>query len=123
MYFSYSSIREKYVLRHSNVISGYGLLRVRLADDQQTAVMKGDLIGFYFPDENAIPYRVKECYNTGDQLRYMTNQRARPLVGHTYDFQIASFAWDPCREYAIQAIISKIKAYCHITINIETLFC
>ena len=84
------------------------ITKCSLLQAEQFSVLAGDLIGFYFLELNPIPYDVKTCYGTSDQLRYLSNIRDDTFS--TVDsnrFSLVSYANNPCRDYSVEVTISK----------------
>jgi hypothetical protein len=78
-------------------------------------VDKGDLIGFYFPGENPIPYSVKDCQSNDEQFRYVDSLSVVPLVGQVVGFLVAPLARFPCRNYDVHVVVGKF--FCDIFIH------
>ena len=86
----------------------YDVYTRELVESEQITVQAGDFIGFYFSGVNPVPWRGKVCYESEEQLRYVYQpvfNSGVPVVGETRTFTVAPLAWDPCREYFLQARI------------------
>ena len=70
-------------------------------------VEEGDVVGLFFPDDNPIPYSVKECYSRDEQFRYLETLSGVPAVGEVYEFLVAPLAWNPCRDYDLKIFVGK----------------
>ena len=42
-----------------------------LSDTESIMVQAGDVLGFYFPQHNPIPFTTTTCYKAEEQLRYV----------------------------------------------------
>ena len=79
-----------------------------LTESEYVRVQQGDMIAFYFPGENPIPYTAYQCYSRKDQLRYISDPESMK-VGETYTFGVAPLAMSACREYSIQTLVGKSR--------------
>ena len=79
-----------------------------LTVSEYVSVQPGDMIAFYFPGENPIPYTAYQCYSRKDQLRYISDPESMK-VGETYTFGVAPLAMSACREYSIQTLVGKLR--------------
>lgn len=66
----------------------------------------GDVLAFYFPGQNPIPYDQVSCFSQEDQLRYLYDPND-VTTRNTYMFKVAPLAWNPCRDYSLQLIIGE----------------
>ena len=81
---------------------------IELQSQQQIRVLTGDVLGFFFPDSNPIPWSSSVCYDSDEQMRYVYQpvlSSGVPSVNTTLIFTIAPLSWDPCRTYMLQAAI------------------
>ena len=85
-----------------------GVVVWNLTESEYVRVQQGDMIAFYFPGINPIPFTESECYSRKDQLRYISDP-ASMEVGETYLFGVAPLAMNPCREYSIQTLVCKSR--------------
>ena len=83
-----------------------GVVVWNLTVSEYVSVQPGDMIAFYFPGENPIPYTAYQCYSRKDQLRYISDPESMK-VGETYTFGVAPLAMSACREYSIQTLVGK----------------
>ena len=83
-----------------------GSITTTLTATERFTVKAGDVLGFYFPQQNPLPYDEAACFSQEDQLRYLYDPMDVTL-GKAYQFKVAPLAWNPCREYSLQLIIGK----------------
>ena len=91
---------------------------IELATQQQIRVLAGDVLGFFFPNSNPIPWSGSVCYESDEQMRYVYQPALHngvPSINTTLIFTVAPLAWDPCRTYMLQATIGKNFCYTPIT--------
>ena len=66
----------------------------------------GDLIGFYFPNRNPIPYNSFKCLEDSD--RFLFKKEPKLVTEESiFQFQKVALSQDPCREFSIKVIMSK----------------
>lgn len=83
-----------------------GILTKTLAAGEMFIAKAGDVLAFYFPQQNPLPYDQAACFSQEDQLRYLYDPKD-VTTGNTYKFKVAPLAWNPCREYSLQLIIGE----------------
>lgn len=78
-----------------------------LSKNEFIKVMRGDVLGFYFSENNPIVYNTRPCYTNDERLRY--NDDLPDLSGDPTGLELAvqvpALTWNPCRLYSLQAIV------------------
>ena len=80
------------------------MLTKTLAGTERFNVNTGDVLAFYFPGQNPMPYDQVSCFSQEDQLRYLYDPSSVASDGD-YMFKVAPLAWNPCRDYSLQLVI------------------
>ena len=83
-----------------------GMLTKTLTATERFNVNIGDVLAFYFPGQNPMPYDQVSCFSQEDQLRYLYDPSA-VASGGNYMFKVAPLAWNPCRDYSLQLVIGE----------------
>ena len=71
---------------------------------EKIQVLKGDVLGFYFPSSSVIPFDGREC--TDQRGLYVKSPRSTSVrPGANFSFRTMQSGWKPCRQYSLHVTV------------------
>ena len=98
---------QEYTLVTETLFEPEALRFNELPVQSNVMLQTGDVIGFYFPTHNPIPYSVVPCASREQFVGVVLHPSAPPTAGATHTFSVLTQTPHRCRHYSINAQLGE----------------